>query len=133
VSARDYRRLNVWLAAGLLLLLAAPRVLSVSPDGAGLLLPGGHTVPELCLVKRTTGAECGSCHLGRSVVLAAQGEFGPSIDHHSGGVLLVGWVGLQALLRLVLALAFAGLARHWWIDLTATMGSLAVVAGAAAL
>jgi hypothetical protein len=132
VSAHQYRRLNLWLAVGLLLLVTAPRALSVSPDGGRLLLPGGSSVPELCLTKRATGAECGSCHLGRSVVLALQGEVGRSLDHHPGGVILAGWVGLQALLRIVLVLAFAGLSRHWWIDLTLTLGSLAAVAGGVA-
>lgn len=124
MSTRQYRCLNWGLALGLLLLLTAPRALSLSPDGVGLLMPGGRAVPELCLTKRATGRECGSCHLGRSVVLAAQGDIGRSVAQHPGGVVLVAWTALQALVRMVLAFAFAGLARHWWIDLTVTLGTL---------
>jgi hypothetical protein len=129
VSERQYRWLNGWLALALLLLAAGPRALTVSPDGARLLLPGGRALPELCLTKRTTGRECGSCHLGRSMVLATRGEFDRSIDQHPGGIILVGWIALQALVRVVLAFAFAGLGRLWWVDLSVTLGSLATAAG----
>jgi hypothetical protein len=124
VTARQYRWLNWGLAFGLLILLTAPRSVVVSADGSRLLLPGGRAVPELCLTKRATGQECSSCHLGRSIVLATKGDMARSIAHHPGGVVLVAWTALQALVRVVLALAFAGLARHWWIDLTVTLLTL---------
>ena len=124
MSGRQYRRLNWGLAIGLLMLITAPGALSVSGDGARLLLPGGRAVPELCLTKRATGLECGSCHLGRSIVLAAQGEVTRSMAHHTGGIVLVGWSAIHALVRIGLALAFAGLARYWWIDLTVTLATL---------
>ncbi len=134
MNARQYASLNQGLALGLLLLLTAPNALSVSADGARLLLPGGRAVPELCMTRRATGDECGSCHLGRSLVLAAQGDVGRSMAHHPGGIVLVAWTAVQALARMVLAFAFAGLARHWWIDLTITLGTLtAAVLGIAAI
>jgi hypothetical protein len=124
VTARQYRWLNWGLALGLLILLTAPRAVTVSADGSGLLLPGGRAVPELCLTKRATGQECSSCHLGRSIVLATKGDMARSIAHHPGGVVLVAWTAVQAIVRIVLALAFAGLARHWWIDMVVTFGTL---------
>jgi len=124
MTPQQYRRLNWVLVAGLLVLLASPRVFSVTPDGARLLLPGGRAVPELCLTKRATGRECGSCHLGRAVVLAAQGDVARSITHHRGGVVLVGWTAVQALVRLLCALAFTRLARHWLVDVSLTLGTL---------
>lgn len=133
MSARQYRWMNAWLAVALLVLAMAPRAFTITPDGGRLLLPGGAAVPELCAVKRTTGRECGSCHLGRSVVLAAKGDFTRSVEHHAGGVILLGWVAVQALLRAILALTFARLARHWWVDLTITLASLAAAAVAVAL
>lgn len=124
MSPRQYRWVNAALAAGLLAMLAVPHALAVSPDGGRLALPGGRPVPELCLTKRATGRECSSCHLGRSVVLAAKGEMARSIVQHPGGVVLVAWTAVQAVVRVVLVLAFAGLARYWWIDLTVTLMTL---------
>lgn len=133
MSARAYRLVNAWVAFGLLIVLAAPRAFTVSPDGGRLLLPGGRPVPELCLTKRTTGRECSSCHLGRSVVLASHGEFGRSLEHHGGGVILFGWTALQLLARIALVFAIGPAARLWWVDLTATLASLAVAAAIVAM
>ena len=133
MSARQYRMANAWLAIALLMMLAAPRLLSVSPDGARLLLPGGGVLPELCLTKRTTGRECSSCHLGRSVVLASHGNFAQSFEQHAGGVVLVAWLGLQALVRIILVFAFARLARLWWVALSVTLATLAAAASVAAM
>jgi hypothetical protein len=124
MSARQYRWVNWGVAAGLVAMLTVPQVLTVSADGSGILLPGDRVAPELCLTKRATGRECSSCHLGRSLVLAAQGEMARSVAHHPGGVVLVAWTAIQALVRIVLALAFTGLARYWWMDLAVTLGTL---------
>ena len=127
-----YRALNVALGLTSLLLLAAPRALTLTPAGDGLLLPGGARVPELCLRKRLTGEPARSCQLGRSVVLAAHGEMEPSLARHPGGLLLWGWVAAHAAVRLGLALA-AVPGRRWWIDLTFTAASLLAVSSAVAL
>jgi hypothetical protein len=124
MTARQYRWLNWGLAAGMLALIGLTHVVTLSADGSRIHLPGGRPVPELCLTKRATGQECGSCHLGRSLVLAAQGDLVRSVAHHPGGVVLVAWTALQAVVRVVLAIAFAGLARYWWIDLTVTLATL---------
>jgi hypothetical protein len=124
MSARQYRWVNWGVAVGLLAVLTVPQALTVAADGGRVLLPGDRVAPELCLTKRATGRECSSCHLGRSVVLAAQGEMARAIAHHPGGVVLVAWTAVQALVRLVLAMAFAGLARYWWVDLSVTLGTL---------
>ncbi len=124
MSARQYRWWNWGLAVGLLAMLAAPQAVTVSSDDSRILLPGNRAVPDLCLTKRATGLECSSCHLGRSIVLAAQGEMARSMAHHPGGIVLVAWTAVQTLVRIALALAFAGLARYWWVDLTVTLVTL---------
>ena len=130
--ASRYRAANLALALASLLLLLAPRALTLTPAGDGLLLPGGRRVPELCLRKRLTGEPSRSCHLGRSVVLGAQGAFEASLAQHPGGVLLVSWLALQALLRLGLGLARVS-GRLWWLDLTLSAVSLLAVCSAVAL
>lgn len=118
---------NRALAVGFLLMLAAPLALRVSADGERVLLPGGFGVPELCLYKRTTGFDCRSCHLGRSVVLAAHGQLESSLNHHRGGVLLLAWIGVQAAARLILSFTGAFLAPFWRWDLTVSVASLIAV------
>lgn len=110
----------------MLLSVAAPRLLTLTPAGDGLLLPGGSRVPELCLRKRLTGQSSRSCHIGRSIVLAAHGSFHESAARHPGGMLLWGWAALHGLARLALVL-LVPLARLWWVDLTLTSGSLLAV------
>jgi len=59
----------------------------VSPEGGGLLVPGGLRIPELCVSKLTTGLPCPGCGFGRSVVLAARGQLERSAAFHPAGVL----------------------------------------------
>lgn len=126
----DFRWLNAALAAAFILALAAPLPLRVSADGERVLAPGGGVLPELCMYKRTTGDDCMSCHLGRSVILAAHGDWQGSLQRHRGGVILYGWTALQALTRLALAFASAFAARFWILDLSVSMSSLTAALGA---
>ena len=129
---RRYRSANLLLAAASLLLVAAPRALTLTPSGDGLLLPGGGRVPELCLRKRLTGEPSRSCHIGRSVVLAAHGDLGDSAARHPGGLLLFGWLAAHGVARLGLVLA-APRGRLWWLDLALTAASLFLISAVAAL
>lgn len=99
------RAANLFLAGALALLLLVPLALAVSPDGDGLLLPGGARLPSLCLVRHLTGRPCPTCALGRSIVLAVHGRVGASWDAHRGGLVVLAWVLVQALVRLRLAVA----------------------------
>jgi hypothetical protein len=129
---RRYRLVNLALAGGFLLLLAAPRAFVLTPSGDGLMLLNGFRGPELCLRKRLTGRPSSSCHLGRSVVLATHGMVGESIARHPGGVLLWGWLAAQVVLRLGFSAApFKG--RLWWLDVALTMTSLLVVCSVVAI
>lgn len=108
------------LSAGALTGLAS---LSVTPGGEGLLAPGEFQIPELCWSKLTTGSECPTCHLGRSLVLALHGRFSESLDQHPGGVWLAGWLALHTLARGVLTFLRPP-EKKWLLDLGATTGSL---------
>lgn len=117
-----YRRANrIGLACSAAAWLALAS-LSVTPDGRGLSTPGGFRLPELCWSLRTSGAECPSCHLGRSLVLALQGNLGASTGQHPGGLWLAGWLVLHTLARAGLAL-IAVAPKKWPLDLGATLGS----------
>ena len=132
VSWLHYRRFHTAIAVLLGLGIAASQLLSVTPDGEGLLVLERSRMPELCLIKRTTGKECSSCHLGRSVVLAARGSLRESIDHHRGGVLLLGLSLVQLVARLGMLAAGARHARPL-ADLLGSMGSTLLVFAAVAL
>jgi hypothetical protein len=122
----SYRKVNIMLAVVSLLLLAAPRALTLTPAGDGLLVPGGGRVPELCLRKRLTGMPSRSCNMGRSVVLASHGAFQASVARHPGGVLLWGWLAIHAVARFALALR-PPRTEKWWLDLTFTAVSIFAV------
>lgn len=82
------------------------------------------------MYKRATGLDCKSCHIGRSVILAAHGDLVGSISRHRGGVILYGWLVVQAAARLILFFAGFALARFWWLDLSLSLGSLTAASGA---
>lgn len=114
------------VAAAAALLLAAPLAFSVLPDGSGLSLLGRWTVPETCAVKLSTGRDCPTCHLGRSIVALAHGDVAASRRHHPGGSWLLGWVATQLPVRL--ALAWRRPSAAWWVaDLAFTLATLTAV------
>ncbi len=130
MNRSTYGWVNRGLAGVFLLILAAPLPLRVSADGGRVLLPGGVALPELCMYKRATGLDCKSCHIGRSLILAAHGDLEGSVSRHRGGVILYGWVVVQAAARLILSFGGLALARFWWLDLSLSLGSLTAASGA---
>lgn len=122
-----YRWSNVALGTLTVLVLLAARSFSVTPEGDGLVGPGGWRVPELCLTKRLTGQPCPTCNLGRSIVLAAHGDVARSRKLHRGGVLVAAWLALHTFLRGLGALCPPS-GRFWWVDLALTGASLVAVA-----
>jgi hypothetical protein len=125
-----YRAVNLGLALASLLLLAAPRALSIAPGGDGLLL-GEARLPDLCMWRRMgqTGPTCG---LGRSVVLAAQGSFDASAARHPGGIILLAALALHGAARAGLGLAGAS-GRRWWLDLAVSAACLFLLFSSIAL
>ncbi len=82
-------------------------------------------------MKLRTGADCPTCHLGRSLVALAHGDLGGSRRHHPGGVWLVAVVALQVPLRLGLALARPR-GDRWPVDLAVTLVGMTLVTAAVA-
>jgi hypothetical protein len=83
-------------------------------------------VPETCAVKRSTGLECPTCHLGRSIVALAHGDVDASRRHHRGGIWLMALVAIQFPLRVALAIARPR-GERWLLDLAVTLAVLTAV------
>lgn len=99
-GARKWRG-DRWLRVGLLaLFLGLPAGASLlapaRPGAEGGLSVAGHTLPEVCALKRTTGVPCPGCGLTRSWVSAVHGDLGGSFAHHPLGWLVLAYVLAQA-------------------------------------
>ncbi len=127
MTSRHYRLVNLFAAAGVVAVMVALSLVHLTPDEGGLVLFGKWSIPELCLVKRTTGRTCPSCGIGRSLVLAAHGLAKQSLQHHTGGMLMLAWLLAQGLWRLVAVLFARRLAKWAAADLFANAGLMLAV------
>ncbi len=95
----------VILAASLSILLAALFLIPAEP-GESLRI-GGSTLPNICLLRQTSGLPCPGCGLTRSLVSAVHADWARSLTHHRMGLLVLGYLILQSVARL----AWLGLPR----------------------
>ena len=95
----------VILVASLSILLSA--LLLIPAESGDSLHIGGTALPDVCLLKQTTGLPCPGCGLTRSLVSAVHADWARSLPHHRMGLLILGYLMLQSLARL----AWLGLPR----------------------
>jgi hypothetical protein len=76
-------------------------VLSVQ-GGTRVLMPGlGAPLPELCMLKRTTGWSCPGCGMTRCFISLAQGDLPAALHYNPAGPLLFAILAFQIPFRLV--------------------------------
>lgn len=80
-------------------------------------------------MKRSTGLDCPTCHLGRSIVALAHGDLDTSLRHHRGGIWLMALVAIHFPLRIALAIARPR-GERWPLDLAVTLAVLTTVTAA---
>ena len=80
-------------------------------------------------MKRSTGLDCPTCHLGRSIVALARGDVDASLRHHRGAIWLMGLLAIHFPLRVALAAARPR-GERWLLDLAATLAVLTTVTAA---
>ncbi len=95
----------VILAASLSILLAALFLIPAEPGDS--LRIGGNALPNVCLLKQTSGLPCPGCGLTRSLVSAVHADWARSLTHHRMGLLILGYLILQSIARI----AWLGLPR----------------------
>ena len=89
----------VILVACVSLLLVA-MLLTPAPNKETSLRIGGRAVPTLCVLKQASGIPCPGCGLTRSLVAAANADWGGSLSHHRIGILVLVYMLLQAFTRI---------------------------------
>lgn len=95
----------VILAASLSILLSALLLIPAEPGDS--LRIGENALPNICLLRQTSGLPCPGCGLTRSLVSAAHADWARSLTHHRMGLLILGYLILQSLARI----AWLGLPR----------------------
>jgi len=95
----------VILAASLSILLAALFLIPAEPGDS--LRIGGNALPNVCLLRQTSGLPCPGCGLTRSLVSAVHADWARSLTHHRMGLLILGYLILQSIARI----AWLGLPR----------------------
>jgi hypothetical protein len=108
----EHRLFNAIFAAALIVFLAIPFFLDVpevrpSTSRTVLQLP-------VCFVLQHTGHYCVGCGITRSIVALYSGNLELSRRYHPGGIVLVGVLVVELLLRLVPLFLASG---QWlWVD-----------------
>lgn len=90
----------VILAACASILVLAMLLTPAAPHTDVSLRIGGRAVPNLCVMKQTSGLPCPGCGLTRSVVAAANADWAGSLSHHRIGILVLVYLLLQSLTRM---------------------------------
>lgn len=98
----------VILVASSAILLSALVLFPVDPGET--LSVGGLALPDVCLLRQTSGLPCPGCGLTRSLVSAAHADWLGSLDHHRLGLLVLAYLALQCMARL------------WWLSLARLRG-----------
>lgn len=81
-------------------ILAAALILQPASPGTSHLRLGKIYMPDMCILRITTGVPCPGCGLSRSLVAAVHGDFGRSLAFHRLGLLTLVYVFLQFACRL---------------------------------
>jgi hypothetical protein len=81
-------------------ILAATLILQPASPGTSHLRLGKIYMPDMCILRATTGVPCPGCGLSRSMVAAIHGDFGRSLAFHRLGLLTLLYVVLQFSCRL---------------------------------
>ena len=81
--------------------LALAAILSVRHRREVLVPVLGTPLPELCMVKRTTGLGCPGCGLTRCFISLAHGDVRSAWSYNPGGLLLFAMVIAQIPLRIL--------------------------------
>jgi hypothetical protein len=81
-------------------ILAASLILKPASPGTSHLRLGKIYIPNMCILRATTGVPCPGCGLSRSMVAAMHGDFSNSFAYHRLGLLTLVYVFLQFLCRL---------------------------------
>jgi len=81
-------------------ILAAAIILQPAPPGTSHLRLGKISIPDMCMLRTTTGVPCPGCGLSRSIVSAMHGDLGRSLSYHRLGLLTLVYIFLQFSCRL---------------------------------
>jgi hypothetical protein len=81
-------------------ILAAGLILQPASPGTRHLRLGKIYIPDMCILRATTGVPCPGCGLSRSMVAAMHGDLGRSFFYHRLGLLTLVYVFLQFSCRL---------------------------------
>jgi len=81
-------------------ILAASLIFEPASPGTSHLRLGKIYMPDMCILRATTGVPCPGCGLSRSMVAAVHGDFGSSFSFHRLGLLTLVYVFLQFVCRL---------------------------------
>ncbi len=81
-------------------ILAAALILEPAAPGTSHLRLGKISIPNMCILRATTGLPCPGCGLSRSMVAAMHGDLGRSLAYHRLGLLTIVYVFLQFVCRL---------------------------------
>jgi hypothetical protein len=88
----------VWLSLSVVVLMAAV-LLSIRGSSEVIVPAIGYPLPELCMMKRTTGLVCPGCGLTRCFISLAHGDVASAWSYNPAGLWLFAIVGLQVPFR----------------------------------
>lgn len=89
-----------WVILAVTFAILFSTLLLVPAAPGGSLRIAGNPIPEVCLWKQASGLPCPGCGLSRSLVAAVHGDWATSLIYHRMGLVVLGYVFLQALARL---------------------------------
>lgn len=78
-------------------ILAGALILRPAHPGSSHIRLGGISLPDVCVMRGTTGLPCPGCGLTRSIVAAVHGDIRKSLVYHRLGLLTLVYVLLQFL------------------------------------
>lgn len=78
-------------------ILAGALILRPANPGSSHIQLGGISLPDVCVMRGTTGLPCPGCGLTRSIVAAVHGDIRKSLVYHRLGLLTLVYVLLQFL------------------------------------
>lgn len=96
--SHEHKIFNTVLAGLLLLAILAP--LTVTIPGVAQGYGPVSWKPPVCSIRQSTGHDCPSCGLTRSIVTLYRGEWALSRAYHPAGILVVLFIFAELILRL---------------------------------
>ena len=98
VSSELYPHLVIFIAC--FCILAGALILEPASPGTSHLRLGKIPIPDVCILRATTGLPCPGCGLSRSIVASMHGDLVMSLAYHQLGLLTLAYIFLQFLCRL---------------------------------